>query len=533
MNFAFSGMKEPANEPIYHYLKGSPERAKLDLAIKKYLDMTEPLVLYPIINGKKIETGQFGESRRPGNWSKVLAKFHLCNENHIKEAIEAALKAKESWASLPPFFRAQIFWRAAEILRERRYEIVAAAMLEVDKTAFEADADLAELIDFFDFNPYWALTKIHPEQPLGIKGETNTCMWRPLRGYVTAISPWNFPLAIGGNLPTSPAIMGNVVLWKPSSDAVLTAHLIMDSLLKAGLPDGVINLIFGKGGAVGNALIKDPRLGGIHFTGSLGVGRDLAKASGENTSKGFPKIVAECGGKDFIFAHESANLDSLAWAIVAAGYGFQGQKCSACSRVYVPKKIWTSLKEKLLERLKNLKVGDITDPEVGMGAVINKGSWEDIKGYIDFAKNSPDCEIIFGGNYKDSPGWFIDPTLVVTKNPRNKLMLEEIFGPVVTLYVYEDNKFKETAQEILTCCDFALTGSIYSEDINAINEVMPILVQAAGNLYVNDKCSGANVGRQWFGGDGASGTNNKAGSYLNLMVWISPSVVKWHNIRKI
>lgn len=527
MDLTETKILKPSNEKVFSYRKGSEEREKLNETLKEFLEAKEPRICYPIINGKKIETDDMGESRRPGDWSKVVAKYCLCSQRDIKNAIESALEAKKNWASLSPFHRAQIFWRAAEILRKRRFEIVAAAMLEVDKIAFEADADLCELIDFLEFNPYWAVTKVHTEQPECVVGETNTCVWRPLRGYVAAISPWNFPVAIGGNLPTSPAIMGNVVVWKPSSDAVLTAYLIMESLLEAGLPDGVINLVFGKGGAVGKALLEDPRLGGIHFTGSLEIGKGLAQIAGTNTSKGFPRIVAECGGKDFIFAHGSADLDALAWGIVSAGYGYQGQKCSAASRIYIPKKIWPELRKRLVERLSNLKVGDITDPDVEMGAVINGSAWESIKEYIELAKNDPDCEIVFGGKSWDKPGWFVEPILILTKNSRHRLMVEEIFGPMVTVFVFDEKDYDWAISEVVESTDYALTGSIYSEDMNFTHKALPILVKGAGNLYVNDKCTGAMVGRQWFGGDGASGTNNKAGSFLNLLVWTSPSVVKW------
>jgi len=375
MDLTYSGISKPTNEPVFSYPRGSEEREKLNQALK---DFTQPKELFPIIDGKEVKTKDMAETRRPGDWSTVLAKYHLCSEDDIKSAIDSALEAKKLWASISPFERAKIFWRGGEVMRKRRHELVAAAMLEVDKIAFEADGDLAELIDFQDFNPYWALTKIYPEQPDSVKGETNSCVWRPLRGFVAAITPWNFPLAIGGNLPTSPAIMGNVVVWKPSSDAVLTASLILDCLMEAGLPPGVINLVFGRGSVMGKSLIGDQRLGGVHFTGSLEIGRWLAEKVGANTSKGFPRIVAECGGKDFIFAHESCDLDSLAWAIVAGGYGYQGQKCSAASRIYIPKNIWPKLKELLLERLSKLKVGDVTDPDVGMGAVINKSSTRDI-----------------------------------------------------------------------------------------------------------------------------------------------------------
>lgn len=527
MDLTYSGISKPTNEPVFSYPKGSEEREKLNQAIKKFTQQREPKILFPIIDGKEVTTRNLAETRRPGDWSSVLAKYHLCSENHLKMAIDSALRAKKTWSSLSPFERAQIFWRAGEVMRKRRYELVAGAMLEVDKIAFEADGDLAELIDFFDFNPYWALTKIYPEQPDSVKGETNTCVWRPLKGFIAAITPWNFPLAIGGNLPTSPAIMGNVVVWKPSSDSVLTASLIMDCLLEAGLPPGVINLVFGRGSVMGKSLIGDERLGGVHFTGSLEIGRWLAEKVGANTSRGFPRIVVECGGKDFIFAHESCDLEALAWGIVAGGYSYQGQKCSAASRIYVPQKIWQKLKKLLVERLSKLKVGDVTDPEVGMGAVINKASWESIKGYIDKAIGDPDCEIVFGGKCWNEPGWFVEPTLILTKNPRHKLMTEEIFGPVVTVYLFDEKDYDKALSEVVESTNYALTGSLYSEDLSFTNKAIPILIHSAGNLYINDKPTGAIVSRQWFGGDGNSGTNNKAGSFLNLLVWASPSVIKW------
>jgi 1-pyrroline-5-carboxylate dehydrogenase len=522
---AHAGLVKPTNEPYLY--KVDPH---FTAALRRELEQFEyDREVYSIINGERVKGGGAEIiSREPCNHRKVIARTRMVTPEQARRAVEAALAAKEAWENQSPLARAQVFWRAAQILRERRAELVAITMKEVGKTAFEAEADFAEMIDFLMFNPYWALTFVHPLQPEAVPGETNIATWRPLRGFVLAVTPWNFPLAIGTNLPTAPAIMGNTVVWKPSSDAIGLSYLVMEALMEAGLPPGVINLVYGSGAVVGQELLRHPQLGGIHFTGSLEVGRQLYQAGAANLEKGFPRIVAECGGKDFLFALPDADLDSLAWAIVAGGYGYQGQKCSACSRSYIPESIWPKVKERLLARLAALKVGDVSDldAEVDMGAVINEPSWEKINGYIEAARRSSSCKILYERKADKSVGYYIGPVLIQVEDHSHPVMQEEIFGPVHAVFVYPDDKLDE-ALELCRSSDFALTGSIYGTDVTRITYVHRKLIHAAGNLYINDKCTGAMVGRQWFGGDGWSGTNDKAGSPFHLLRWVSPAVTKW------
>ena len=522
---AHAGLTKPTNEP-YLYKADQRFTAELRRELEQFQYDRE---VYSIIGGGRVE-GEGAEliSREPCNHKKVIARTRMIGAEQAEAAVRAALAAKEEWEDQSPLARAQLFWRAAQLLKERRAKIVAITMKEVGKTALEAEADFAEMIDFLVFTPYWALTFIYPLQPEAVPGETNIATWRPLRGFILAVTPWNFPLAIGTNLPTAPAIMGNTVVWKPSSDAIGLSYLVMEALLEAGLPPGVINLVFGSGAVVGEALAKHPQLGGIHFTGSLEVGRRLYRAGANNLERGFPRIVAECGGKDFLFALPDADLDSLAWAIVAGAFGYQGQKCSACSRSYIPESLWPKLKERLLTRLEALKVGDVSDldAEVEMGAVINEASWEKINDYIEQARRSPSCQILYERKSDKRLGYYIGPALIQVEDHDHPVMQEEIFGPVHAVFVYPDKEL-DKALELCRSSNFALTGSLYGTDVTKITNVHRKLIHAAGNLYINDKCTGAMVGRQWFGGDGWSGTNDKAGSPIHLLRWVSPAVSKW------
>jgi len=520
----WAGLVKPTNEP---YLYADPQFiAELRRELTEFEYEKE---IPSVINGGPVMGGGAEIlSREPCNHRNIVARTKMVTAEQVREAVEAALAAKEGWENLSPLARAQIFWRAAQILRERRAKIVATTMKEVGKVPWEADADFAEMVDFLMFNPYWALTFVYPFQPEAAPGETNIASWRPLRGFVLAITPWNFPLAIGTNLPTAPAIMGNTVVWKPSSDALAISYSVMEALMDAGLPPGVINLVYGAGSVVGEELVKHPELGGIHFTGSLEVGRRLYQAGASNLANGFTRIVAECGGKDFLFALPDADLDSLAWALVAGAYGYQGQKCSACSRSYIPESIWPEVKEKLIARLEEMEVGDVSDldADVDMGAVINEAAWEKINEYIEGARKSDACEILYERKADKGTGYYIGPVLIQVRDHDHPVIQEEIFGPVHAVWVYPDKGLDE-ALELCRSSGYALTGSIYGTDPARITYVHRRLLHAAGNIYINDKCTGAIVNRQWFGGDGWSGTNDKAGSPFHLLRWVSPAVTKW------
>jgi len=520
-----AGLIKPGNEPYLY--KADPQfTAALRRELARF-DYEQEIT--SIIDGERVQGGRAEIlSREPCNHKNVIARTRMVTAEQARAAVEAALAAKEEWEALPPLSRAEVFWRAAQILRERRAKIVATTMKEVGKAALEADADFAEMIDFLMFNPYWALTFVYPLQPEAEPGETNIATWRALRGFVLAITPWNFPLAIGTNLPTAPAIMGNTVVWKPSSDALAISYHVMEALIDARLPPGVINLVYGAGSVVGEELLKHPELGGVHFTGSLEVGRRLYQVGASNLENGFTRIVAECGGKDFLFALPDADLDSLVWAIVAGAYGYQGQKCSACSRSYIPESIWPEVRERLIGRLKELRVGDVSDldEDVEMGAVINEAAWEKIKSYIEQARSSPDCEILYEREPDKSIGYYIGPVLIQVRDHDHPVIQEEIFGPVHAVWVYPDAGLDE-ALDLCRSSGYALTGSIYGTDPAKVTYVHRKLIHAAGNIYINDKCTGAIVNRQWFGGDGWSGTNDKAGSPIHLLRWVSPAVTKW------
>ncbi len=518
----------PKNEPVLSYAPGSAERATLKAQLQKMA--AESIEVPLVIGGKRILTGKQTRMTMPHDHHHVLGTFHEADAEHIHQAIETAMAVKAEWAATPFHERAAIFLRAAELLATKYRPVLnGATMLGQSKTAFQAEIDSAcEAIDFLRFNTHFA-SQLYAQQPESAPQVWNMMDYRPLDGFVFAVAPFNFT-AIAANLCTSPALMGNVVLMKPVSTSVYSNWFLMEVLREAGLPDGVINLVPGKGSMVGRIVMDHPDLGGIHFTGSTAVFQGMWKSVANNMDKyrQYPRLVGETGGKDFIFVHPSAgdDLDAVATAIVRGGFEFQGQKCSACSRVYVPESVWPKLKTRLQEMIAEIKVGDVRDFRNFMGAVIDEAAFDNTMGYIEHARRSPDCTILAGGEGDKSKGWFIQPTLVVTTNPRQKLMVEEIFAPVVTLHVYPDAKYVETLRECDQAATYALTGSIFARDRKAIAVASHELRHAAGNFYINDKPTGAVVGQQPFGGSRASGTNDKAGSFLNLIRWTSPRTIK-------
>lgn len=517
-------IEKPINEPILEFLPGSKERKELKESIELIKEKFEiPL----IIDGIEVFTEDKGINIPPHDHNFVLANYNKAGKEEVDSAIEASLNAKESWEGMHWINRASIFLKAADLMAGPYRQVMnAATMLGISKNVYQAEIDVVEMIDFLRFNAYY-MQLIYREQPSSVKGQWNRMEYRPLEGFVFAITPFNF-ISIAGNLPTSPAIMGNAVVWKPASSAVYPAYYIMQILLEAGLPSGVINFVPGQGAVVGKQVLNHPDLAGVHFTGSTGTFRWIWKKIGENISKyrTYPRIVGETGGKDFVFAHPSADVDVLATALVRGAFEFQGQKCSAASRSYIPKSLWEPVIKKVQESISELKVGSVEDFRSFMTSVIDKPAFDRIVEYIEYTKNSDDAEIIVGGEYDASQGYFIQPTVILTKNPKFRTMEEEIFGPVLTCYVYPDDKYEET----LNLCDdtspYALTGSIFAKDRHAIDLADKILKHAAGNFYINDKPTGAVVGLQPFGGARASGTNDKAGSYLNLLRWISARTIK-------
>ena len=522
---AHAHVPPPVNEPILSYAPGTPERASL----RKQLDaMAREVVDAPlVIGGREVRTGKVGTSVMPHAHEHVLARYHMAGPAEVQSAIDAAVGAQRDWAALPQTARAAVFLRAAELLATKYRPVLnGATMLGQSKTPFQAEIDAAcELIDFYRFNVHFA-ERILAEQPVSAPGTWNMVDARPLEGFVFAVSPFNFT-SIAGNLPTAPAILGNTVVWKPASTAAYSAHFLMQLLLEAGLPPGVINLVYGSGAQVGNPVLASPHLAGIHFTGSTGVFQGMWKTVGENIGRyrTYPRLVGETGGKDFIFAHESADVDALAVAIVRGAFEFQGQKCSAASRVYLPSTLAGAVRERVVAMIGELTVGDVRDFSTFMGAVIDRSAFLDHVGFIEHARKDG-SKILAGGKYDDKVGYFIQPTLVETPDPRSKLMSEEIFGPVLTWYVY-DAKDVDAA---LTLCDttspYALTGAVFARDRRFIEKASGALRNAAGNFYVNDKPTGAVVGQQPFGGARASGTNDKAGSLWNLVRWVSPRSIK-------
>jgi 1-pyrroline-5-carboxylate dehydrogenase len=526
MSNGFYNVKQPKNEQILSYKIGSKEREELnkELSELKKIKIEIPL----IINGEEIFTGNTKEVIIPHKKEHVLAKYHMASKKELNMAIDSAMETKKKWERMPWQHRVSIFLKAAELLSGPwRAKINAATMLGQSKTIYQAEIDSAcELIDFFRFNAYY-LTKIYSDQPNSTVDTWNRMDYRPLEGFVVAITPFNFT-SIGGNLPTAPAIMGNTCLWKPANTAVYSNYFIMKLLEEAGLPKGVINFVPSEGSMIGDVAFSHKDFGGVHFTGSTKVFNIIWKNIGNNIDiyKSYPRIVGETGGKDFIFAHKEADEDKLVAAMVRGAFEYQGQKCSAASRAYIPQKMWNQLEEIIIKEVESIRVGDIEDSDSFMGAVIDKRAFDKIKTYIEFAKTSNDAKIIAGGNCNDEEGFFIEPTVILTTNPKFKTMVEEIFGPVLTIYVYQEEDFEKTLNICDQSTEYGLTGSIFSRDKEAIVFMEEKLRHTAGNIYINDKPTGAVVGQQPFGGARASGTNDKAGSMLNLLRWVSPRVIK-------
>ena len=527
MHNAFFQVPYPENEPVLGYGPGSPERAA-QLAAYEQMSGQAPIDVPMVIGGRKVLTADKRPLTSPQDHQRVLGHAHFGTAEHVKEAIDAALEARNSWAALGWEQRASIFLKAADMLAGPwRTRINAATMLAQGKNMHQAEIDAAcEFIDFLRFNAHFA-QEIYAQQPESAPGIWNRLEYRPLEGFVFAITPFNFT-AIAGNLPISAALMGNVVVWKPSDEQIYSAHVIMELLHEAGLPEGVINLVTVDGPVAGDVVFNHRDFAGLHFTGSTGVFRHLWSTIGQNIAKyrTYPRIVGETGGKDFIIAHRSAQADEVVAGIVRGAFEFQGQKCSAASRVYLPDNLWPEIKEKLTAEVNTLKVGDPGNPEHFIGAVINRRSFDKIKGYIDYAKDHADAEILCGGHCDDSVGYFIHPTVIVAKDPHFKTMEEEIFGPVVTLHVYPADEFEGALELVDTTSEYALTGAVFARERYAIDDAMRALENAAGNFYINDKPTGAVVGQQPFGGARGSGTNDKAGSLLNLLRWVSPRTIK-------
>lgn len=514
------------NEPKLQYLPNSPERIKLEEELSK---MKNSFIEIPlIIGGKEIKTDKVGKCILPHNHKKVIGEYHKAGKKEAEMAIEAALEAKKKWEELNWESRVSIFLKAAELASGPwRAKLNAATMLTQSKTYEQAEIDSAcELIDFIRYNAT-CLQQIYSEQPFSAKGVWNRIMFRPLEGFIFAVSPFNFT-AIGSNLPGAPAIAGNTVLWKPSSNVVYSAYVVYQLFKAAGLPDGVINFIPGDHSNIGDAVLLNKNLAGIHFTGSNNAFQNMWKTVGNNIQnyKSYPALVGETGGKDYVIAHTTANTEALCNGLVQGAFQYQGQKCSAASRAYIAKSVWENMKNNFKEKVNSLKIGDVQDFSNDMGAVIDKKAYDSIKKFIEYAKESEDAEIICGGKCDESIGYFIDPTVILTKNPHFKTMEEEIFGPVLTIYIYEDDDYIETLKLCDNTSKYGLTGSIYASDRYAIADAERILANNAGNFYINDKPTGAVVGQQPFGGSRMSGTNNKAGSKLNLIRWISPRVIK-------
>jgi len=515
---------EPYNEPIKSYAPGSPEREELRACLDELAGQQIELPL--VIGGKDVKLAESFDQVMPHDKEHVLAKVSKGDASHVQQAIDAAAAAWTDWSRTPWEERAAVILRAAELLTGPwRATLNAATMLGQSKTAHQAEIDAAcELADFWRFNVSY-MTRVYEEQPISSPGVWNRMEYRPLEGFVFAVTPFNFT-AIGGNLPTSPALMGNTVVWKPASTAAYSAHFLMRLLQEAGLPDGVINLVYGSGAEIGDAALASEHLAGVHFTGSTGVFQSMWKTIGANIAgyRNYPRIVGETGGKDFIVAHESADVESIATAIVRGSFEYQGQKCSAASRLFIADNIWPELRERLATEIDALPVGDVRDFGNFMGAVIDGNSFKTQATAIDEAKQK--AKIVAGGSYDDSEGWFVRPTIVETEDPDFRLMKEELFGPVVTAFVYPHKKYDETLELIDTGSPYGLTGAVFARDRSAIEEASEKLRYTAGNFYVNDKPTGAVVGQQPFGGARASGTNDKAGSLWNLIRWVSPRTVK-------
>jgi 1-pyrroline-5-carboxylate dehydrogenase len=522
----FFHVPKAVNEPVKTYMPNSPEKKAVQEAYTQMWNSKVDVPLY--IGSEEIRTGNTKTMSAPHDHQHIVGTYHLAEKKHVEQAIANALEAKDAWANMPWEQRAAIFLKAAELIAgPYRARINAATMIAQSKTIFQAEIDAAcELIDFLRFNVEF-MTNIYNDQPKSNSDMWNRLEYRPLEGFIYAITPFNFT-AIAANLPASAAMMGNVVIWKPSDSQVFSAKIIIDVFKEAGVPDGVINVVFGDAAMISNAIFDHADFAGIHFTGSTHVFKDIWGHIGTNIHKykTYPRIVGETGGKDFIVAHPSANVKQVVTGIARGAFEFQGQKCSAASRAYIPKSLWPAVKEQLIADVKSMKMGSPEDFTNFVTAVIHEGSFDKLAAAIDQAKKDANAEIIVGGNCDKSKGWFIEPTVIVTTDPHYTTMETELFGPVMTIYVYEDAKWGETLQLVDETSPYALTGAIFSQDRYAIAEATEALKNAAGNFYINDKPTGAVVGMQPFGGARASGTNDKAGSALNLLRWVSPRTIK-------
>lgn len=531
MSNAYFKIEEPQNEPYNTYAPGSPERERLH---KKLEELKSKKIEIPaIINGKEVRTDRTEDCVMPHNHQHSLATVHLCGEEEVSQAIESNMEARKKWSETSWEHRISIFQKAADLLTgPYRETMVAATMLGQSKTPWQAEIEaVGELADFLRFNCYY-LSEIMKDQPHSPDNTWNRVEYRPLEGFIFAVTPFNF-VAIGGNLPSSPALAGNVSLWKPARTSIYANYLFMKILQEAGLPDGVINFVPGKGSDVGDPVLESEHLGGLQFTGSQKTFDYLWEQIGRNISKyrSYPRIVGETGGKDFVFAHNSADIDAMVVGTLRGAYQYQGQKCSAASRAYIPESIWPEFRDKLLEQVEQIQYGKVDeDFNNFMGAVIDQSAFDDITGYIDHVKESDDAEILFGGNYDDSEGYFIQPTVVQAHDPHFKTMEEEIFGPVLTIYVYPDEEFEETLELCDQTSPYALTGAVFAQDRYAIEKVEKELRQTAGNFYINDKPTAAIVNQQPFGGARKSGTNDKAGSIANMLRWLSMRAIKENRV---
>jgi len=522
----FYNVPAPINEPIKSYAPGTSERKELKA---KLLEMRAKVMDIPMyIGGKEIRTNKKGTCCPPHDHQHLLADYHKGDKTTVKQAIDAALAAKPQWASLSWEHRAAIFLKAADLFATKyRSTINAATMLGQSKSVYQAEIDAAcELVDFLRYNVSY-MSEIYKQQPVSSAGVWNRTEQRPLEGFVFALTPFNFT-AIAGNLPSSAAMLGNTVVWKPSNAQIYSANIIMKVFIEAGLPDGVINLIYVSGTDAGEVIFAHPDFAGIHYTGSTAVFQNIWKTIGNNIHlyKSYPRIVGETGGKDFILAHPSADAKAVATGITRAAFEYQGQKCSACSRAYLPSNLWEEIKKYVLEDVSSFKIGPTEDFKCFFNAVIDETSFDKLAKYIDNAKKDKDVQLIAGGGYDKKNGYFIEPTIILTQNPKSVTMCEELFGPVLTIFVYDENKFEETLDLIDSTSIYSLTGAIFSQDRYAIELATKKLSNAAGNFYINDKCTGAVVGQQPFGGGRASGTNDKAGAMINLLRWVSPRTIK-------
>ncbi len=527
MHNAYFQFAEPKNEPVLNYGPGTAERKALQAALKELKSTHRDIPMY--INGKEVTSNEKIEIRPPHETGYLLGHFYKSDEQHVKDAIKAALDARKAWADMAWEHRAAIFLKAADLLATKyRFRMNAATMLGQSKNAYQAEIDSAcELIDFLRFNVHF-LTNIYREQPLSSTGMHNRMEYRPLEGFVLAVTPFNFT-AIGGNLPSCPAMCGNAVVWKPANTQIYSASVFMEILIEAGLPAGVINLVYPPGPMVGDICYQHPDFAGVHFTGSTGVFQSMWKSIGENIHKykSYPRIVGETGGKDFVFVHPTAHVDAVVTGLARGAFEYQGQKCSAASRAYLPASLAKGIKEKLIAEVKTMKMGPVDDFTNFINAVIDEKSFNSLVKYIDGVKASNgQAEIICGGTADKTNGWFIEPTIIEAKDPKYVTMCEELFGPVLTIYVYDDDKWEEMLDVVDSTSPYALTGAIFAQDRHAIELMTKRLVNAAGNFYINDKPTGAVVGQQPFGGARASGTNDKAGSVLNLFRWLSARTIK-------